>query len=54
MTGFQGNPFDEDVADPIGLPLQSYRAIAWELDEWIARLVDGLYGAEPVPAANEA
>jgi hypothetical protein len=52
--GFQGNPFDEDVADPIGLPLQSYRAIAWELDEWIARLIDGLFGADRVPAASEA
>ena len=52
--GFQGNPLDEDVADPIGLPLQSYRAIAWELDEWVTRLVDGLYGADQVPAANEA
>ena len=52
--GFQSNPLDEDVADPLGLPLQSYRAIAWELDGWIARLVDGLYGVEPVPAANEA
>ena len=52
--GFQGNPHDEDVADPIGLPLQSYRAIAWELDEWVTRLVDGLYGADQVPAANEA
>lgn len=52
--GFQGNPLDEDVADPIGLPLQSYRAIAWELEEWVARLIDGLYGAEHVPAANEA
>lgn len=52
--GFQGNPFDEDVADPIGLPLQSYRAIAWELDEWIARLIDGLFGADRVATANEA
>ena len=52
--GFQGNPFDEDVADPIGLPLQSYRAIAWELDEWIARLIDGLFGTDRVPAASEA
>ena len=52
-AGFAGNPLDEDVADPIGMPLQSYRAIAWELDEWIARLVDGLYGAVPVPAASE-
>jgi protein-tyrosine phosphatase len=52
-AGFPGNPLDEDVADPLGLPLQSYRAIAWELDEWIARLVDGLYGAVTVPAASE-
>ena len=42
--GFAGNPHDEDVADPLGMPLESYRAIAWELDEWVARLVDGLYG----------
>lgn len=52
-AGFTGNPLDEDVADPLGLPLQSYRAIAWELDEWIARLVDGLYGATTIPAASE-
>ena len=52
-AGFTENPFDEDVADPLGLPLQSYRAIAWELDEWIARLVDGLYGATTIPAASE-
>src|SRR6185295_2788206 len=30
-AGFPGNPYDEDVADPLGLPLESYRAIAWEL-----------------------
>jgi low molecular weight protein-tyrosine phosphatase len=42
--GFAGNPDDEDVADPLGLPLDSFRAVAWELDEWIARLVDGLLG----------
>lgn len=44
-TGFAGNPHDLDVADPLGMPIDSYRAIAWELDEWIGRLVDGLYGA---------
>lgn len=44
-AGFTGNPHDLDVADPLGMPIDSYRAIAWELDEWIARLVDGLYGA---------
>lgn len=43
-SGFTGNPNDEDVADPLGLPLASFRAVAWELDEWIARLVDGLLG----------
>ncbi|MDH5314344.1 MAG: low molecular weight phosphatase family protein [Actinomycetota bacterium] len=53
QSGFTGNPLDEDVADPLGMPLQSYRAIAWELDEWIARLVDGLYGVVPVSATTE-
>ena len=49
--GFPGNPRDEDVADPLGQNLDTYRAIAWELDEWIRRLVDGLYGAAPAPAS---
>lgn len=53
-AGFTGNPQDEDVADPLGLPLQTYRAIAWELDEWTARLVDGLYGAVAMTQAGEA
>jgi len=51
--GFAGNPRDEDVADPLGLPMQSYRAIAWELDEWVERLVDGLFGPVAVRAASE-
>ena len=49
--GFAGNPHDEDIVDPLGLPLESYRAIAWELDEWSGRLADRLAGdataAEP-------
>lgn len=45
--GFEGNPHDTDVADPLGMPLESYRAVAWELDEWVGRLVDGLYGVAP-------
>ena len=53
QAGFVGNPLDDDVADPIGMPLQTYRATAWELDEWIGRLVDGLYGAMPMAAAGE-
>ena len=42
------NPYDEDIVDPLGLPLETYRAIAWELDEWVDRLLAGLFG--PVPA----
>jgi protein-tyrosine phosphatase len=36
---------DEDVVDPLGLPLEAYRAIAWELQGWCRRLVDGLAGS---------
>jgi protein-tyrosine phosphatase len=43
--------FDEDVVDPLGLTLETYRAIAWELDEWTDRLVAALYG--PAPARAE-
>ena len=43
-SGFRGNPWDEDVVDPLGLPLDSYRAIAWEIDEWCRRLADVLVG----------
>jgi protein-tyrosine phosphatase len=50
--GFEGNPLDQDVADPLGLPIESYRAIAWELDEWVRRLVDGLFGAEAGAASG--
>jgi len=39
---------DEDIADPLGLPLDGYRAIASELDDWIVRLVPALF--DPVPA----
>jgi protein-tyrosine phosphatase len=46
--GFTGNPLDDDVVDPLGMPLDSYRAIAWELEEWTERLAEGLAG--PVPA----
>jgi protein-tyrosine phosphatase len=35
---------DDDIADPLGQPFEAYRAIAWELDTWIDRLVAGLYG----------
>lgn len=42
---------DEDVADPLGLPIDGYRAIAWELEEWTGRLVDGLFGPADAPPA---
>ena len=50
-SGFAGNPHDEDIVDPLGLPLESFRAIAWELDEWTARLTQSLYGSAPAAAA---
>jgi len=50
-NGSPANRFDEDVVDPLGMPLETYRAIAWELDEWIERLLRALYG--PVPARAE-
>jgi protein-tyrosine phosphatase len=37
---------DEDVADPLGLGLEAYRATAWELEELSARVVAGLLGIE--------
>lgn len=53
--GFAGNPHDQDVADPLGQPHELYRAIAWELDDWIGRLVDGLFGAaEPETSRSSA
>lgn len=42
--------FDEDVADPLGQPLATYRAMAGELQEWTQRLVDALYGDVPEAA----
>jgi protein-tyrosine phosphatase len=53
-SGFEGNPNDEDVVDPLGQPLESYRAIAWELEEWCSRLADGLFGKAAAPARTGA
>ena len=38
-------PVDDDIADPLGQPLEAYRAIAWEIETWNDRLVTGLFGA---------
>ncbi len=53
-SGFQGNPNDEDISDPLGMPLEAYRAIAWELEGWCARLADGLVGRAPARAGAGA
>jgi protein-tyrosine phosphatase len=52
-AGFAGNPQDEDVADPIGHPVETYRAVAWELAAWSERSVEALFGATPPVAAAE-
>jgi protein-tyrosine phosphatase len=49
--GFEGTPHDEDVMDPLGMPLETYRAIAWELEGWIDRLADLLVGVAPARSA---
>jgi protein-tyrosine phosphatase len=38
-------PADEDVADPIGMSDETYRAVAWELEELTDALVRRLAGA---------
>jgi glycine hydroxymethyltransferase len=35
---------DTDIADPIGMGLETYRAVAWEIDELIRSLATGLFG----------
>ncbi len=42
--GVAWNPYDEDIPDPLGQPLEAYRGVAWELEDLIGRLVRGLYG----------
>jgi protein-tyrosine phosphatase len=42
--------FNEDVVDPLGMPLESYLAIAFELEEWTQRLAVGLLGPVAVTA----
>lgn len=42
--GFEGDPWDEGIDDPLGMPLDSFRAVAAELDAWCSRLADGLVG----------
>jgi protein-tyrosine phosphatase len=53
-SGEGPRPADEDVADPIGLSADTYRAVAWELEELTDALVHGLAGVtQPVAAGDE-
>lgn len=46
---------DDDIADPLGQPMEAYRAVAWEIETWIERLVNGLFGTvEEVDAAERS
>ncbi len=54
-------PADEAVADPIGMGMHVFRAVAWELEALIDALVSGLFGlqasdasASPQPAPSLA
>ena len=42
--------FDEDVVDPLGMPLETYVAIAGELQDFTERLAVALLGPVAVPA----
>lgn len=50
--GGGGRTSDEDVADPLGMPLEAFRAVAWDLAEWCRRLTDGLFGRAPARASS--
>jgi protein-tyrosine phosphatase len=44
---------DGDVADPMGMSLRAFRAVAAEIDEWCSRLADGLFGpGQPADVAG--
>jgi hypothetical protein len=44
---------DEDVIDPLGMPAEAFRAVAWELGEWTTRLADGLFGRSHARAVGD-
>jgi protein-tyrosine-phosphatase len=53
VGGFEGNQYDEDVVDPLGLSVETFRAVAWEIDTMCTRLLDGLLGARDTVAMSE-
>src|SRR5919201_1480234 len=40
----------EDITDPLGLPLDAFRAVAWELESWSSRLADAIAVHAPAVA----
>lgn len=54
VGGFEGNPHDEDIVDPLGLPVETFRAVAWEIDTLCVRLVEGLFGTRDAATMSEA
>jgi protein-tyrosine phosphatase len=50
--GFAGDPRDDGIMDPLGMPLDAFRAVATELDGWCSRLAVGLFGRAEAPAAT--
>jgi protein-tyrosine-phosphatase len=51
--GFRGLPEDEDVIDPLGMPVDTFRAVAWEIGEYCQRLCTGLFGKAPAQIQAE-
>jgi protein-tyrosine phosphatase len=47
-TGSPAIPDQDDVMDPLGLSLHSYRVVASELEDLCERLASGLYGGRAV------
>lgn len=43
---------DEDVSDPLGMGLQTYRAKAWEIEEHVDALIRRLFGVEDSARAS--
>ena len=51
--GFRGNAHDEDVADPLGFGIDTFRAVAWEIEDHCERLAVGLFGPLPAQGKDE-
>jgi protein-tyrosine-phosphatase len=45
--GFEGDPRDDGIVDPLGMSIDGFRAVSGELDAWCSRLADGLVGRSP-------